>query len=244
MSSTGRPSATHPSPLLLVLETATSRGSVALMAGDGCLAEFSLRSTLTHSRRLLGAIEFLLQESGVTWPDLDAVAVSLGPGSFTGLRIGLSTAKGLALATGVPLIGVPTLDGLAAQFTFTTPLICPLLDARKKEVYAAFFRCADGGLPRRESEYLVLPPDRLADMVAAPTIFIGDGAECYGDLLVRQLGDLALLPPAAIYLPRAAALGRLALARWRAGEFLEPGPAGPIYVRASEAEVNFGGKMG
>ena len=114
--------------MILALETATMCGSVALVAENRCLAEFTLQTGETHSRRLLAAIARLLKETAVDWSHIDGVAVSLGPGSFTGLRIGLATAKGLVMASGTKLIGIGTLDGLARQFFGAGDiLICPVL---------------------------------------------------------------------------------------------------------------------
>jgi tRNA threonylcarbamoyladenosine biosynthesis protein TsaB len=226
-------------PIMLALETATMCGSVALVAENRCLAEFSLQTGETHSRRLLAGVDRILQETGIDWPDVDAVAVSLGPGSFTGLRIGLATAKGLAMAGGAKLIGVGTLDGLAAQlYAAGEVLICPVLDARKKEVYCSFYRCDSLGIPRRLEEYLVISPEALCARIAEPVVLLGDGAELYGDLFREKLVDLLRMPPANVYFPRAAAIGLLALDKWQQKEFLDPAAAEPIYIRPSEAELH------
>ena len=230
-----------PVSLILALETATACGSVALVTADRCLAEYSLQSDLTHSRRLLIAIASLMDETHIGWEDINAVAVSSGPGSFTGLRIGMSTAKGLAMAAGKAMVCVPTLDGLASQFAFTDHLVCPVIDARKKEVYAAFFRCAQKGIITRQSDYMALAPEDLADMIREETIFVGDGIVPCREVF-RKLGRLALVPPAVLYYPRAAAIGLLGVVKWQQGEVLEPAAAVPIYVRASDAEINFPGR--
>jgi len=228
-------------PILLALETATMCGSVALIAENRCLAEFSLQTGETHSRRLLAGVDWLLQETGIDWSRIDAVAVSQGPGSFTGLRIGLATAKGLALAGGAKLIGVGTLDGLAAQlFAAGDILICPVLDARKKEVYCGFYRCDDRGLPRRLGEYLVTSPESLCAGIDEPAVLLGDGATLYNDLFQEKLGSLLKTAPANLYFPRAATIGSLALDKWHQDEFLDPPGAEPIYIRPSEAELNLG----
>jgi tRNA threonylcarbamoyladenosine biosynthesis protein TsaB len=228
-------------PIILALETATMCGSVALVAANRCLAEFSLQTGETHSRRLLAGVDWLLQETGIEWPMVDAVAVSLGPGSFTGLRIGLATAKGLAMAGGAELIGVGTLDGLAAQFFAAGEvLICPVLDARKKEVYCGFYRCDNQGKPRPLGECLVMSPEALCTRIDEPVVFLGDGAEIYGELFRRRLGGLLKVGPANAYFPRAATIGLLALDMWHKKEFLDPAGAEPIYIRQSEAELNLG----
>jgi tRNA threonylcarbamoyladenosine biosynthesis protein TsaB len=225
-------------PIVLALETSGMCGSVALVTEKSCLGEYSLASKLTHSRRLLAGIEWLLGEAGIEWGQIGGIAVSLGPGSFTGLRIGLSSAKGLVMATGVPLLGVSALDGLAAQFAHAAVSVCPVLDARKKEVYAAFFRGGPEGRLEKTSDYMVLPPATLAAMISEPTLLVGDGAAIYGELFRERLGNLAVFPSALIYFPRAAAIGLLGLKKLKQGEVLDPAAAVPIYIRPSEAELN------
>lgn len=228
-------------PIILALETATMSGSVALVSENRCLAEFSLQTGETHSRRLLAGVEWLLRETGIEWPVIDAVAVSLGPGSFTGLRIGLATAKGMVLAQGIKLIGVGTLDGLASQFFAAGDiLICPVLDARKKEVYCGLFKADNRGVPRLLKEYLAISPEDLCDLIDEPVVLTGDGALVYGGLFQERLGDLLKIPPASAYFPKATTIGLLALDKWRENEFLDPAEAEPIYIRPSEAELKFG----
>lgn len=241
MANTGKRIKGVQQPIILALETATMCGSVALVAENSCLAEFSLQTGETHSRRLLAGIDRVLQETGTDWPEVDAVAVSLGPGSFTGLRIGLATAKGLAMAGGVKLIGVGTLDGLAAQLHAAGKiLICPVLDARKKEVYCCFYRCDNLGTPRRLGEYQVISPEALCAMIDEPVVLLGDGAAVYAELFREKLADLLHIPPANAYFPRAATIGLLALDKWQKNEFLDPAGVEPIYIRPSEAELHLG----
>jgi tRNA threonylcarbamoyladenosine biosynthesis protein TsaB len=230
----------HSSPLVLALETATSCGSVALVSADNCLAEYSLQSDLTHSRRLCSTIEQLMHETGSEWTEIDAVAVSFGPGSFTGLRIGLSVAKGMVLATGKSLIGISTLDGLASQVRFLSGLICPVLDARKKEIYTACYQCDEKGMARRISDYFVFPPERLGSIIKEKTVFLGDGlSQCRK--VIAGLGALASVMPPAVYFPKASHIGLLAVEKYIQGDVIEPSIVTPIYVRPSEAEINFRG---
>lgn len=264
-------------PLILALETSGTCGSVALVDGRGCRAEYSLQSSRTHSRRLLEAVERVMAESETDWPQLDALAAGLGPGSFTGLRIGLSSAKGLALATGKPLLGISSLDGLAVQAMQQPLPVCTLIDARKQEVFAAFYqpttasgdteanvgagnypdtalpdlqpglqpapqppapmKAATIGTLTRTSAYLALPPAALAGLIKRPTLLLGSGAELYRELLTERLGDLAVFAPPQLCFARAAAIGWLAMAPWRQGEFAEPGRLTPIYVRPSDAQL-------
>lgn len=230
------------SPLILALENSGMCGSIALISNSHCIAENSMLSKLTHSKRMLSSLERLLLETETEWSDIDAIAISLGPGSFTGLRIGLSTVKGLAMATGTPLIGVSSLDGLATQFNFTSMLICPLLDARKKETYTAFYRSDGHGNVSRISDYLVLPPEDIIEQINEPTLFIGDGAEAYRELLHDRLGDRAVFAPAQLNFAKASSIGFLALPLWQQKKFLNPASAVPIYIRPSDAEINFNKK--
>lgn len=228
-------------PLMLAIDTATQCCSVALTAGDQgngrILAELTLCSTVTHSRRLLAMIERLLAETTVTWEMLDGIAVSIGPGSFTGLRIGLATAKGLACAAAKPLLGVSTLTSLASVCS-TSRLICAALDARKKEVYAAFFRRDEEDKVRQIGKFVVISPEQLAEDMQEPVYMTGDALAVYGEYWRQVLGKRLATAPSQLRLPSAASLGLLAAEQLQAGETLDIGSASPFYVRASEAELN------
>ena len=226
-------------PVILAFETSGMCGSVALVSDGLCIGEYSLNSKLTHSRRLLNGIERLMTDAGIGWDQIDALAVSSGPGSFTGLRIGLSTAKGLAMATGKVLIGVPTLDGLASQFACMDSLICPILDARKKEVYAALYRTGNKGQINRISEYMVIRPEMLAEKIVEKTVVAGEGAALYGDILKKAANGLVTIALPEIHFARAASTGMVGVQKWKEKEFLDPAAAVPIYVRPSDAELNF-----
>ncbi len=227
--------------LILAIETATGCGSVSLTTGninDGTvLAEYTLQPDTTHSRRLLGSIEAMMVAAGTDWNDLHAVAVSQGPGSFTGLRIGMAAAKGIAMAAEVPLIGVHTLDGLAAQVTAIDLPVCCLLDARKQQVYAAFYRYFHDFSYRRTSEVLVLSPEELLKKIEEPTLVAGPGIKACQSLLAAHQ-QVRLLPAGYLH-PRAALIG------FCGAKLLSEGAAQgigadlvPFYVRASEAELN------
>jgi tRNA threonylcarbamoyladenosine biosynthesis protein TsaB len=225
-------------PIILALENSSQCGSVALVGEGICLAEYSLTSTITHSRRLLTTIQQIMAETGVTWERIAAIAVSAGPGSFTGLRIGLTTAKGLAMATGKPLISVSATSTLACQLPWTNILVCPVIDARKHEVYTAFYRCGDDGECRRISEVVAISPEELAEGIGEDVIFLGDGSRIYRDTFRERLGTRANFASPEIFFVRAAALGHCALKKWRNQEFIDPATAIPDYIRPSEAEQN------
>lgn len=224
---------------LLAIECATMCGSVALISGGRCLAEYSLDIPGTHSQRLLKQLERIRDDVGVEWRELGGLAVSLGPGSFTGLRIGLSIAKGLALAVNLPLLGVSTLDGLARQVVaLPGTKVCALLDARKQEVYAALYECGEHGLPLRTGTDLLLRPELLAEQLSGPIILVGDGAVTYRQIFRDRLGAAAIFAPPGSHFPRAATIGLLGEEKLARDELLDPVTSVPIYVRASEAEIN------
>src|SRR4030095_16768186 len=143
---------------ILALESATLAGGAALLDGAIVVGEGRTNIALTHSERLMVAVDRLLADAGWTVTDLEGIAVSVGPGSFTGLRVGIATAKGLAVALGLPVAPVPTLDALAATLPFAAVPVCPLLDARKGEVYCSLYRW-QGEAMQREWDYLALPPE-------------------------------------------------------------------------------------
>jgi tRNA threonylcarbamoyladenosine biosynthesis protein TsaB len=134
---------------LLAVESATLSGGVALLEDDRLLGEITLNIAITHSERLMFAVDRLLADCGLAPADLDGLAVSVGPGSFTGLRVGLATVKALAMALDLPVAPVPTLDALAARLPFADAPVCPILDARKGEVYFSLYRWSGSGMVRQ-----------------------------------------------------------------------------------------------
>ena len=235
----------HRQPLILSMDTATPCSSVALTLGtriDGrVLASLSLTGNVTHSRRLLKAIDYLLHEAALDWPEIDGIGVSLGPGSFTGLRIGMATAKGLATAAGKALFGISSLDSLAAKCS-TSRLICAVVDARKKEVYTAFYRCKRDGLAERISVMNVVAPEKLAAAITEPVVMIGDGVPVYGELFKKLLGEKVVFAPAMLHELSAASLGMLAGEKLLLGDMLDVAEAAPLYIRSSDAELNLAQK--
>lgn len=232
-----RSSGALPALKVLAADTSTMTGSVALVEGAQVVAEWTLLSSRTHNRRLLAAIDRLLREADWRLDDLDGLAVTAGPGSFTGVRIGLSTMKGLAWAAAKRFLAVPTLDVLAAPLGLASLPVCALLDAKKQELYTAQYQPDGRGDCRREGDFQVLSPERLAAQITRPTLFCGDGWLLYHELLRRLLGDRALEAPAYFHTLRSGVLGILAGRRFAAGEKADPSTAVPVYVRSSEAEL-------
>jgi len=223
---------------ILAIDTSTRVGSIALVEGPLLKAQNILDIRATHNQRLLPGIERILTDAGWSLDDLDGFAVSLGPGSFTGLRIGLSIVKGLAWATGKPLVGVPTLDGLAANVSFVPYMICPILDARKGEIYAALYRQGDEGIPERLTSYMAIKPEEMLALISETTVIIGDGLLSHGDYLKRELGNRLVLAPPHLSVIHASSVAWLGWHRLRSGEFEDVSSCTPLYVRPSEAELN------
>ncbi|TMQ25030.1 MAG: tRNA (adenosine(37)-N6)-threonylcarbamoyltransferase complex dimerization subunit type 1 TsaB [Candidatus Rokuibacteriota bacterium] len=214
---------------VLAVETSSLAGGVALLDDERLVAEYLLDVSVTHSERLMAAVDQVLTGARWTGRDLGGLAVAVGPGSFTGLRIAVSTAKGLALALGLPIAAVPTLDAMAAALPWAALPVCPVLDARKGEVYASLYRW-DGAAMRREWEYLALAPEALAARLGEPTLLVGDGAPA-----VRSPHARTVPPPRR--LPSPACVGVLGLERLRRGETVPAATLAPLYLRPSEAEL-------
>jgi len=223
---------------VLGLETGGAHASLGLRWAGGLTGD-RLPAAQPHARVLADAVTRLLHRCGVELADLAAIAVGLGPGSFTGLRVALSYAKGLALAGGCPLVGVPSLDALAlcaaAAWQPAAELqLCPLLDARKGEVYAAIYRGQHDGLTRL-CEDLVIKPRQLAASLEEPVVFFGEGARVYaGELAVARQGRVAELGAGWTAAEAVAILGAARLARRQIDNArgLEP-----RYVRPPEAAL-------
>jgi tRNA threonylcarbamoyladenosine biosynthesis protein TsaB len=214
---------------VLAVETSTLAGGVALLDRDRLVGEYLLDVRVTHSERLMVAIDRVLADAGARVSDLDGIAVSVGPGSFTGLRIGLGTVKGLAFARSIPVAAVPTLDAMAAALPFAALPVCPVIEARKGEIYTSRY-IWDGVRMRREWDYLAISPAELAARLREPVILLGDAASSIASPFAR-------LAPVARRLPSPAVVGQLGLEQLACGDTVRLGDLVPLYLRPSEAEL-------
>lgn len=214
-------------------------GGVAIADHEaGLVAEVRLNVKTTHSERLMNVVDHALSQSELTLGDIDVFSVAVGPGSFTGLRIGLSTVKGLAYSTGRPVVGVPTLEAFAWNFPCSRYPVCVMLDARKEEVYAAVFRWEGNGF-RRIMEDRPVGPQKLVEEFKETTLFAGEGALLYTDVIRRTMKDRAVIAPAGAMVPSPANVAMLGLRKAAEGEFTDVRKATPLYIRRSEAEVKW-----
>jgi tRNA threonylcarbamoyladenosine biosynthesis protein TsaB len=226
---------------ILAIETATMLGGIALLDDSaGLIAEIRLNVKSTHSERLMTGAEHILKQSGLTITDIDCFALSIGPGSFTGLRIGLSTVKGLSYATGKPVVSVPTLEALAYNFPYCTYPVCTMLDARKKEVYAALFRWKREGFIRLLAEVPVTVPElmeHIRHFTDKKVIFTGEGALLYRDRIIEFIGKKAIFASPDMIVPSPAHIALLGMKKAHDKEFSELMSLVPLYIRRSEAEL-------
>jgi tRNA threonylcarbamoyladenosine biosynthesis protein TsaB len=220
---------------LLAIDTATRCCSVAVRVDDRTAVELATLSNRTHSVHLMTLVQQALELAETDLHRLDGLAVTIGPGSFTGLRIGISTAKGLAFAAGKPCIGVSSLEALAfACLPWPNP-ICVLMDARKGDVYAAIFRDIGGRLERIGDEQ-VLAPHAILQTIDSPHLFVGDAVPIYEKHIREMVGDHAEWAPADRHYPKASIVARLAVERLAGATCEEAARLVPHYIRPSDAE--------
>lgn len=220
---------------ILAIDTSASTCSVALTENETLLYEYTADTGRTHAVQLSGMIDAVLGASGVSVGDLDGFAVTTGPGSFTGLRIGIATVKGLAFAAVKPVAPVSTLDVLAFQCAGVETLICPLIDARKNEVYGATYRWLG---------------DQL-DLVGRPQVtgaagilqgggekcfYVGSGALLYRDLIAKRLGDQAVIAPPRMSMVRSSAVACIGFRQLNQGAGIAPHDIKPFYIRRPDVE--------
>jgi tRNA threonylcarbamoyladenosine biosynthesis protein TsaB len=221
----------------LGIDTATWTASAGVVVDGNTRLERSRLVSGSHASTLLLLLDETLSAAGLRLIDLDLIAISSGPGSFTGLRIGLSVVKGLALATGLAVIGVPTLEALAVAAGPREGLVCPVLDARKGEVYAAVFRWNEGVL-KRVAAPMAIAPERLAERVGGACTLVGAGVEAYAPLWGLHFGQRATLIDGGTVAPSGAVIAALGTRRFAACGGADLDRLEPSYVRRSEAEIH------
>jgi len=227
-------------PKILAFDTSSERCSVALLQGGELVSELRLRLLQTHSKTLLGAVEYLIGKLGWQLSELGLVAAGIGPGSFTGIRIGIASALGIAQSLSVPFAGVSGLDALAHQVSFLEARVGVVLDAHRSQVYYAEY-VASGGRIRRVKKYSLMDISGLERQVADRHLYIvGETGICRLKSLKKSSGEWPRLVPSDLFL--AAHIGRLAFSKkknWRSGNYVI---SEPVYMRPPDALRNKGRK--
>lgn len=225
---------------VLAIDTAGDTGSVALIEDDQLLGEYLFSGARTHSEKLLSMIDRLLTDHGCPVQRVDLIAVSSGPGSFTGLRVGISTAQGIALAEGKDLMGVPTLEVIAYQACGHREQICPMIDLRGPEIFTALYRSAGSGALQRLKDETVCEPESWLAGIKDRTVFLGSGACRYQKQITTFLGDAAHILPPDAGIPKASTVAHLARQRYLQHARNELHTIAPVYARPPDAERTAG----
>jgi tRNA threonylcarbamoyladenosine biosynthesis protein TsaB len=223
--------------IILAADTATQSCGVAICDGETLIGEITTVRNQTHSRHLMPMIHSLLDMTGVQLTGVEGFAVCQGPGSFTGLRIGISAVKGLALALDKPLIGVSGLDALAWPLCLSSVPVCALIDARKGEIYCSRYQFEQGRLKEKTPEQ-VMTPARFLETLTAPSIFVGNGAELYQGMIRESLGSRFQPLPKGSHMIRAYTVAALAARRFKQGDADNVFTFAPAYIRRSDAEIH------
>ncbi|MFZ5968211.1 MAG: tRNA (adenosine(37)-N6)-threonylcarbamoyltransferase complex dimerization subunit type 1 TsaB [Bacillota bacterium] len=227
--------------IILALDTSSIVASVALMEDEKLLGEYTINHKRTHSQKLMPMIDQLLQGCELTMQDVDLIGVAEGPGSFTGLRIGVATAKGLAHAVDIPVVGVSTLDALAFNLPYCEGLVCPILDARRSQVYTGVYKWEAGMLHRILTPQTMTIEELIGELSKRPerVVFLGDGIEVNREKLEASLKGRVILAPNRAKMPSAASVAELALQKAQNKELMTYYELTPEYLRKSEAERQY-----
>lgn len=229
---------------ILAIDTSTESASCAILEEGKLLGEINFNYKKQHSVILMEMIDLLLKNLKLDIKDIEGFVVSKGPGSFTGLRIGVSVIKGLSHSTGKPFIGVSTLDSLAYNMAYTSGIICPILDALRGNVYTALYTFEKDTLIMK-TDYMVLSIEELIDKlneIKMPVSFVGDGVPLYINILKDKIENTNFAP-LNLNLARASSLGELGLIKLKNGIY-DDIAFGPLYLRKSQAEREYEKKMG
>jgi tRNA threonylcarbamoyladenosine biosynthesis protein TsaB len=225
--------------IILGIDTATPQVGCAIGGHEGVIASFSSAKGKRHAETLVPAIDFICRQAHVELDEIGAIAVDIGPGLFTGLRVGVATAKAMASALRVPVVGVSSLDLLAFPLRWTNRRIVSAVDARRGEVFYASYRQVPGGV-QRLSEPMVGTPEQLCNEIQATgdeCLAVGDGARRYADELIDLIK--VEIADAGLAYPSPQSLVQLAHARALREEFVKPWEVQPIYLRKADAEINW-----
>ncbi|RBP44120.1 tRNA (adenosine(37)-N6)-threonylcarbamoyltransferase complex dimerization subunit type 1 TsaB [Garciella nitratireducens] len=225
---------------LLALDSSSIVATVALMEEDKLIGEIILNHRKNHSEKLVPIIHRLLEEVEMDIQEIDAFGVCIGPGSFTGIRIGVSTAKALAQVGNKPLIGISTLEGLAFNLPYCKGIICPILDAQRNQIYTGLYKWEGNQMYSIEKEQAIGVEEWIEKIQDRNEHihFVGDGVEKFISFFQERLKDRVSVTPSTVKMPRASSIGALAMDKIQRGKITEYKEIVPNYIRKSQAEQN------
>jgi len=221
---------------VLGIDTSTESLGIAIVEDGKLIVSNDKISGMRHSQDLIPTIKDLLKRASLALEDVDGIAVSIGPGSFTGLRIGVTAAKTLSLVTGKPVAAVPTLDAIARNAYYYPGIICPIMDAKKQLVYAALYKRGKNGL-KRTSGHLLISVGELLKKLDTKTLFLGDGIGLYGGIIKKVKKAKAEFAPASFWFPKAEQVALLGAARLKMGKKEKPLELVPLYLHSKECNI-------
>lgn len=222
--------------LIFGTDTCCMAATAALLSEERLVAQTVLNNKKTHSQNIMPMIEFMMEKAEVSPSDIDCFAAAVGPGSFTGVRIGVATVKALSFAAQKPCVAVSTLEALGHNVSHFSGIICPILDARRNQVYNALF---EGGSMKRITDDRACAIDELLEELAAETqnvIFLGDGVPVFRNKIIEKLGDRAVFAPVSLQMNLAASVAQIGLEKFIKGETISYDELVPQYLRLSQAE--------
>lgn len=223
---------------ILAIDSSGLVASAAVVTEEDLTAEYTVNYKKTHSQTLLPMIDEIVRMTELDLKEIDAIAVAEGPGSFTGLRIGSSTAKGLGLALNKPVVGVPTVDALAYNLFGTGSMICPMMDARRGQVYTGLYTFKDGEFTVVLSQRAVSAEEMVSEVnrIGMPVIYLGDGVPIHKKMLEEKTETAFSFAPPHLAKQRAGAVGVLGLRYLKEGKVQTAEEHAPVYLRLSQAE--------
>ncbi len=226
--------------MILALESSGLVASVAVVSEEKLIGEFTTNFKKTHSQTLMPMVDSLLKMLDIPVTEMDAFAVSGGPGSFTGLRIGSATAKGLGLALNKPVISIPTVDAIAFNLFGTDSVVCPLMDARRDQTYTGLYTFEHGNMICLSPQKAVAVSDIIKEIndLGRDVIFLGDGVPVFRDIIEASVSVEHSYAPVHLNQQRAGAMGALAVQYYKEGRFESASQHSPNYLRPSQAERN------
>ncbi len=231
---------------ILAIDTSSLVATAAVINEEKLLGEYSINHPKTHSQKLMPLVDGLLKSLDITMKDIDIIAISRGPGSFTGIRIGIATVKGLAQPDDIPIIGISSLEGMANNITYSEDLICPIMDARRNQVYTGVYKWNNYKLNTlvEESPLTIVELMNILEKRDEKVIFLGDGLDRYEKDIIDYLGERAIIASQYVRAQRASSIAQLALDKIREGVPTDTYlTIAPTYLRKSEAERQYEEKM-